>query len=122
MKLCSLAAVLAAVPLAGCITGLGRTAVGPLKPLEVGIQQTVTCADLVKAIRSAAERIDESQAVGGVAAPGTVATLRLKNTELLKTIAQTDAAYEVCERRDAAQRVTIDLEAARRLGVGGLLP
>jgi hypothetical protein len=122
MKLCSLALVALTLPLAGCITDLGRTAVGPLKPLEVGIQQTVTCADLVKAIRAAAEKVDESQAIGGVVTPGTVEALRLKNTELLKTIAQTDAAYELCERRDAAQRVTIDLEAARRLGVGGLLP
>ena len=122
MKLCSLAVAALALPLAGCITDLGRTAVGPLKPLEVGIQQTITCADLVKAIRVASEKVDESQAIGGVVTPGTVEALRLKNTELLKTIAQTDAAYEVCERRDAAQRVTIDLEAARRLGVGGLLP
>ena len=122
MKLCSLAVAAMALPLAGCVTDLGRTAVGPLKALEVGIQQTVTCADLVRAIRAAAEKVDESQAIGGVAVPGTVEALRLKNTELLKAVAQTDAAYDVCERRDAAQRVTIDLEAARRLGVSGLLP
>ena len=45
----------------------------------------------------------------------------MKNTELLKTLAQTDAAYEVCEKKEAGQRVTIDLEAARRLGFAGAI-
>jgi hypothetical protein len=115
-------ALTAALPLCGCATGFSRTAVGPLKPIEVGVQQTVTCAELVRAIRSAADKVDQSQSVGGVAPSATVEALRIKNTELLKTIAQTDAAYDACERKEASQRVTIDLEAGRRLGVQGLLP
>ena len=120
----ALAATLAAasVGLGGCLSNLGRTAVGPLKPMEVGIQQSVTCSDLVRAIRAAAERVDQSLAVGGGGTGDTVDRLRLKNVELLKSIAQTDAAYEACEKKEASQRVTIDLEAARRLGVAGLLP
>jgi hypothetical protein len=115
-------ALIAVLPLCGCATRFTRTAVGPLKPVEVGVQQTVSCADLVRAIRTAAEKIEQSQAIGGVAPSATVDALRAKNTELLKTIAQTDAAYDACERKEASQRVTIDLEAGRRLGVQGLLP
>ena len=111
----------AGLGLAGCMTAAGRTAVGPLKPLEVGVQQAVNCSDLVRAIRTAAERVDQSVAVGGLA-DGSAASLRQKNLELLKTIAQTDAAYEACERKEAAQRITIDVEAARRLGLAGALP
>jgi hypothetical protein len=124
MRFLHLSATLAvgATILSGCATGFARTAVGPLKALEVGVQQTVTCVDLVRAIRTAADKIDQGQAVGGVAPGGTVQALQLKNTELLRTIAQTDAAYEACERKEASQRVTIDLEAGRRLGVAGLLP
>jgi hypothetical protein len=124
MRRFSFVAGLVGVSLAvsGCMTPLGRTAIGPLKPMEVGLQQTVTCADLVKAIRSASDKVDQSQAIGGVAPGGSTEALRLKNTELLKTIAQTDAAYELCERKEASQRVLIDLEAARRLGVNGLIP
>jgi hypothetical protein len=119
-----LAAAMAAagVGLSGCLTNLGRTAVAPLKPIEVGLQQSVTCADLVKAIRAAAAKVEESQAVGGLTAADNIQSLRLKNTELLKTIAQTDAAYEVCEQKEASQRVTVDVEAARRLGLSGLTP
>jgi hypothetical protein len=110
------------VGLGGCLSTLGRTAVGPLKPMEVGIQQSVTCSDLVRAIRAAADKVDQSLSVGGDAGSDTVERLRLKNVELLKTIAQADAAYEACEKKEASQRVTIDVEAARRLGVAGLLP
>src|SRR4051794_36964184 len=113
---CAVGLVGASLALSGCMTALGRTAVGPLKPVEVGMQQTVTCADLVKAIRSASDKVEQSQAIGGVAPGDSTEALRLKNTELLKTIAQTDAAYETCERKEASQRVLIDLEAARRLG------
>lgn len=118
----ALLAAAATAPLGGCATALGRTAIGPLKPLEVGVQQTVSCANLVQAIRSAADKVDQSQAIGGVTPDATVEALRVKNTELLKTIAQTDAAYDACERKEASQRVIVDLEAARRLGVAGMLP
>ena len=40
----------------------------------------------------------------------------------LKVIAQTDAAYEACERKEAGQRVRIDVEAGRQLGIRGLAP
>ena len=113
---------MAVTPLGGCVTGFARTAVGPLKPVEVGVQQTVSCADLVRAIRAASDTVDQSLAVGGVSSGGTLEALQIKNIELLKTVAQTDAAYEACERKEASQRVTVDLEAARRLGVAGLVP
>ena len=123
MRLFQFVALLAVVaPAGGCVTGFGRTAVGPLKPIEVGVQQTVTCAELVRAIRSAADKVDQSQAIGGVAPAATVDALQVKNTELLKVIALTDAAYDVCERKEASQRVTVDIEAARRLGAQGLMP
>lgn len=112
----------ASVGLGGCLTNFGRTALGPLKPMDLGVQQTVSCSDLVRAIRAAAEKVDQSLAVGGGVSGDSIDGLRLKNVELLKTIAQTDAAYEVCEKKEASQRVTIDLEAARRLGLAGLLP
>ena len=120
----ALAAALAitTVSLGGCLSNFGRTAIGPLKPMEVGIQQSVTCSDLVRAIRAAAESVDKSLLIGGAGSSDTVERLRLKNVELLKTIAQTDVAYDACEKKEASQRVTIDLEAARRLGVTGLLP
>jgi hypothetical protein len=111
----------AALGLGGCLSDLGRSAVGPLKPLEVGFAQVITCSDLVRAIRSATDKVDQSLAVGA-AGSNSAEALRLRNVELLKTIALTDAAYEACERKEATQRVTIDLEAARRLGLGGLLP
>ena len=120
----ALVALLAAasVTLGGCLTNLGRTAVGPLKPMELSVQQTVTCAELVRAIRSAADEVDRSLSIGGGKGRDSVDCLRLQNVQLLKTIAQTDAAYEACERKEAGQRVTLDLEAARRLGLSGLLP
>lgn len=124
MKRFILAAALAAtaVGLGGCLTALGRTTVGPLKPMEVGLEQTVTCAELVRSIRDAAARVDEAQAASGLPSPDTALAMRLKNVELLKVIAQTDAAYEACERKEAGQRVRIDVEAGRQLGIRGLAP
>lgn len=121
LKLAALAAcVIAAAGLTGC-SSLGRAAVGELPPMDLGVAHTVTCAELVKEVRGAADGVDQAQAEAGAGPSSNVEVLRRRNTELLKSIAQTDAMISWCERRTATPRVKVNPEAARR-SLGALLP
>lgn len=115
------AAAAAALAVGGCATPFGRAAVGPLKPIEVGIKPTVTCGQLVARVRKAGADLDQGLAEAGAGASGEAA-LRRRNVELARALAQADALYQACEELQAGQRVTIDLEAARALGLAGAVP
>lgn len=109
------AALLAALGLSGCGT------LGELPEMDLGVRHEVTCAQLIAEVRRAADVIDRNQAEAGLVPAADEAMLRQRNTELLKTLAQTDAMVAWCEKRAATPRVKIDANKART-GLGALLP
>lgn len=93
MKLLKVAALVAACAmLSGCVTPMGRAAVGELNDIEVRMKPKVSCSDLVSRIT-------------GADADGT-------------SVAQVKAIYQACE--EMQRGVVIKPEAARALGMPGL--
>lgn len=117
-----LAAIVAVAFLVTGCTGFGRAAIPRLPQMDVGVVHDVKCADLIKAVRQAAANVAQHQAEAGAGLPTDVEGLRRRNTDLQVQLAQTDAMVAWCEARSTDARVKIDLEAARKAGLAGLLP